>query len=416
MFEPYIIKGKKYNKRFFRLQSSLRKVNPISVTSYFDIDPDDFEKTGAFDSVLNVDTRLFIDPFLLPYTSVPELKDGREKFLSHFQKVLMLLSLTKSQKDKTWKAAAKRLYFPEVKGFNLGYGNPGSTGSGMGVKFMQQLLETAFEITKKGIKNPIIFELLGLFEEGIGCDRISDMISRILYPEFVHFSQRVFTQLKVKGGYPIKCKNEIFNLPRNPFRKECIVLVPKDILRDLPIAYCWGDIDFICSTNKKLRDKLSSVIGSDWKKKTRKWKKGDFKKILFQSPDLLTDLIGSYKNSTPKFYNYREDPSGEANWLPLARRFTSKNPLILEFPEKQQNLNKLIEIVNRIITQFGKLVEYNGLNHFFSKIMESLKEKQQANYYSMPLQIFIVKPINLLLLGSLMQEEGLLILKLLMEI
>ena len=372
--KPHLIgKGKKKNY-YFRYGNT----KPVSVTSHFDINLIEFKETGALDAILNVDTRLFIDPFLLPYTSSLELKNSKEKVLSYFQDILTLLSNTNSQYDRTWREAKKKLYFPEAKGFNLGYGSLGSSGSGMGKKFRNQLLEVGFEIVQKGIKDPVIFELVGIFEEGIGCDRISDMICRILYPEFMSFSQRVFQKFDVKT-YPIKYMNKIFSLPRNPFRNyEPIILSPKDILKDLPIAHCLDDIDFICSKNKELRDKLSSIIGQDWSNKIKKIKKSDLKRLFLENPKILNDLIQFYKNSKPQFYNYSEDPSGEATWLPLAHKFTSENPLNLELPDQSQSLDTLKKIVGKIINKFGKLIEYNGLNRFLFKDNGKPKPEQAA--------------------------------------
>ena len=340
--------------------------NPVSVTEYFNIDPVEFKKTGAFDTILNVDTRLFIDPFLLPHTSAPELQNGREKMLEYFRGVLKLLELTESKNDKTWRASKSMLSFSEPSSFNFGYSFHGSSGRGIGNKFGQQLLEVTFEMVKKGINDPVIFELLGIFEEGIGCDRISDMVCCILYHEFMSFSERVFKKLNVQT-YSIPYNGKKFDLPRNPFHKKPIILSPKDILKDLPVAYCFDDIEHICYENKELRDKLSSIIGKDWKdkiKKIKKGKKGDLKKFFTENPKIFNALIQVYKNSRPQHYNYLEDQSGEANWLPLAQEFASKNPLNLEFPNQSQNLDSLKKIVDIIINKFGHLIEYNGLNQF----------------------------------------------------
>ena len=38
-----------------------------------------------------------------------------------------------------------------------------------------------------------------------------------------------------------------YNLPYNPHNKEPIIFIPKKILRDIPVAFCWEDIDTIIS-------------------------------------------------------------------------------------------------------------------------------------------------------------------------
>ena len=44
-----------------------------TVTSYFGIDKKVFATTGAYDAVVNVDTKVFIHPLLLRGTTAPEL-------------------------------------------------------------------------------------------------------------------------------------------------------------------------------------------------------------------------------------------------------------------------------------------------------------------------------------------------------
>ena len=45
-----------------------------------------FDATGALDPILNVDTRLFIDPALLRTTTVLEFKDSYTTVTEHFAK------------------------------------------------------------------------------------------------------------------------------------------------------------------------------------------------------------------------------------------------------------------------------------------------------------------------------------------
>lgn len=54
-----------------------------------------------------------------------------------------------------------------------------------------QVISDAFDIVKKGILYPEIFQLVSLFEENIGPDRLSDMISTIIYPDIVAYTKRI---------------------------------------------------------------------------------------------------------------------------------------------------------------------------------------------------------------------------------
>ena len=66
--------------------------NPVSFSRQFGIDPQILETAGALNPLLNVDTKLFIDPLLLGESSHREIKtNARERLKAHFEKVLKLL-------------------------------------------------------------------------------------------------------------------------------------------------------------------------------------------------------------------------------------------------------------------------------------------------------------------------------------
>ena len=340
---------------------------PVHITSYFKLSVQKFEELGVLDSILNSDIRLFVDPFLLSHSRYKEMQEGRKKILKHFEEVFKYLILfEKAQSEKVKQQvlnkARSRLQFPEPKGYGLGYGNEGSSGSGMGRGFTDSMLQIGQEMIRLGIKNPIAFELVGIFEQGIGCDRISDMVCRILHQEFVKFSKRIFKQFNV------------FELPKNPFNGQPVILLPKDILQDLPVANSWSDIDQVCHQNRIFRERVSNLIGRDWGEKIKNWNKQEKKCFLFNHPEVFKEFINLYEKSQPVFYNYDSDPSGEVNWLKIANNFTKKNPLKINL--KNQNLEELKKTILKIINQFGEMIEYNGLNKFLFK--EDGKPKNES--------------------------------------
>ena len=54
-------------------------------------------------------------------------------------------------------------------------------------------MQTAREIVDLGVDDPDLFVAMGLFEEGIGPDRISDMASNVILPDLLAFNVRVLT-------------------------------------------------------------------------------------------------------------------------------------------------------------------------------------------------------------------------------
>lgn len=94
--------------------------------------------------------------------------------------------------------------------------------------------------------------MVSLFEENIGPDRLSDMISTIIYPDIVEYTKRIQRELKLnKENYP-DCMFRDDGLIVNPYKGCEILLLSIDILHELPIAQCWDDIDRVVSENENI--------------------------------------------------------------------------------------------------------------------------------------------------------------------
>lgn len=91
-----------------------------SFADYYGIDEPTFEATGALDPILDVDTRLFIDPALLRTTTVAELQDSYAEVTGYFADVVKLIKRIEKPSDRMWRAADARLTFPEIGGFQSG--------------------------------------------------------------------------------------------------------------------------------------------------------------------------------------------------------------------------------------------------------------------------------------------------------
>ena len=335
---------------------------PKAVTEYFNLDTDQFEATGAFDTMVDWDTKLFVDPFLLKDISTPEFVGAYDELLGYFRGTLKLIAASKNKNDYPWRAAQKRLVFREPGGFGLGYSKESIRGSGIGKGLANQLIKNLKEIVALGINDPELFELLGLFEEGIGCDLISDMTCNILLKRFFQFTERVFN----KSGYKeINTKwelhEQIFHLPAHPFTsKSPVLLSPSKLLNDLPVVKDYYDIDVVCSRNSQLRRNLNQVLGSNWKEEVKKHGKKFFRNLFVNHPEILQELLKQYKEARPRRYDFSKDPSGEVHWRKYARQITSDNPLTLyltpnaEYPE-------ICGVIETICKKFSDHIENNGL-------------------------------------------------------
>src|SRR6266850_7931208 len=188
---------------------------PIRLSEALRVSHEDFIATGAFDPFVGFDSLFYIDPRLLDISGVKEVTLSHGRLTKYFAEVLRILDACQAHGDVFWRRAAQLLQFEELPSIGLGYSQKGTGGKAIGPGLAEQLLVTAHAIVKAGIKDPVIFELVGLFEEGIGADRISDMCGAIILPDLVEFSAIVARKLKIgtcsvafdEGTHELPCVN-----------------------------------------------------------------------------------------------------------------------------------------------------------------------------------------------------------------
>src|SRR5690606_6400206 len=330
---------------------------PRKISTILNVESKDLNKKGAFDGFIDIDSRLHIDPSLLDICKIREFKDSRATFDKYFSEVLALTNGSKIEGDKLWKEAQKRLAFKEIGNTALGYSKGGTVGNAIGPILANKILTTVSQIVEAGIKDPIIFELVGMFEEGVGADRISDMTVNILFDNFASYSSRVAKELKAPTRkFTIKEKD--YELPFDPETGNEIILVPKSLLNNLPIATDWDDIDRVCRYNDALRNKVNKIIGKSWKSATRVSKK-ELKRLLLEEPELFKDLIAQYKSKPRSNYDFQNDPLGELIWAELSEKAPDNYPLDLK-SYKPVTADNILEVVRQICEQFTSLIENNG--------------------------------------------------------
>ena len=328
-----------------------------SLSDYYGIDPAIFDKSGALDPILGIDTRLFIDPRLLDTTTAPELSGSAANVSTHFCDVLTIVEKIQKTGDVFWRAADKKLQFPEVKGLSIGYTGAGVDGRGMGKKTRAKLLETIQEIISAGNNDPAIFELVGVFEDGIGPDFISDMIATIIMPDLIRFTQRVCDETGIPTEEQrLSRDHQKVRLPKNPYSDSPLVLVPKDVLRELPVAENMQDVFYIAEQNEELRRELNKYIGESWRGRTTSEKKYGLRKSFIENPQTLKDVVAAYLKFDISPYDFSDDPSGQVLWYTRTRNLPNEHTLPLSLPKKP-TAKDVLAVVKSICEQFRHLIE-----------------------------------------------------------
>lgn len=329
-----------------------------TISSYLNINPSHLEKLGVFDASIDLDTKLFLDPHLLKKTRIPEFSKSRAKMLSYYDDVICLINSYKNPNDRAWNTALNLLKFKEIKEVSIGYGHTTNAGNAIGVLLAGKLLHSAIEIVTMGIKDPQIFELIGLFEDGFGADRISDMTISIIYEDILKYSQRITKTIGTEKTITYTYCRKTYTLIKHPDRAMPLLLLPQKLLRDLPIALSWDGIDYVVQENKMLRDEINKTLGESWKKKVTK---PCLKQIFFKDKQYIEGLLKAYDSANPCPYDFENDPLGEVAWRNDAAKFSSGHPLTLKL-SSTPGLVEVKSVVKQIIVKFKSLIESNGLD------------------------------------------------------
>lgn len=323
--------------------------------------PDGFASAGVFDGVIDRDSPLYIDPHLLATSCHPEMIAAASSLKKYWRRLILVVRNIWDEGDRFWRESYALLQFRENPRTGLGYAKHGRSGTAIGKETARGLLKTASEIIRAGIEEPEIFEIVGLLEPNVGPDLISDMTASIIRQHLAEFSQRVSLRFELPT-VPAQFGDRVLNLPKNPLKSnDYLLLVPKDVLRDLPTAFCWQDIDLVCAHNNQLRTRMNQVIGSTWRRAIEDVKKDKLKATLIENPEALRDLLEQYRNKPSQPYDFGVDILGETIWLEKGREFADAHPLNLPAVVE----NNVESVVKQVCRHFCKLVEDCGLNRLF---------------------------------------------------
>ena len=235
---------------------------PLLFSTHFGIDPEKLDEAGLLDSFLEYDMQLFIDPLLIEKSSNDIFRnEGYEQFHKHFENLIRLLAICENEGDPAWKGAERLLSLKEPPENGLGYGRRAGSGASRPVDVRSKLLRTIKEVVKLGSKDPEMLSLMGFLEEGIGPDTISDFTTRATTSAL----SKITNEFCVANSIPVKSNSvsdlalPMFTASSRPTKAR--LLVPKDVLRHLPITDSWSDVWAAAEYNQNLRDMVNKMLG-----------------------------------------------------------------------------------------------------------------------------------------------------------
>lgn len=311
------------------------------------------DSLGVFDPLMDRDSNYFINIIRLRDTTVPEFSGAYDKVNQYFFDIAILLNMSKVKGDIAYRSAIKKFDFPEVNGIGLGF-SKGLYGAGFGDVLRDRIICDAKEIIDLGIIEPEIFHLIGLFEDKVGPDKLSDMIARIIYSEICQFTIRVNKELGITiEKYPEE-KFDKTGIMISKYKNCEVLLLPKDILHELPIAYEWEDIDMVCQANAAIRYEMNVLVGNQWAKLTTQKKKKLIFDNVFHNPDIMKQVLADYKGILVKAYDFEKDPVGDLYAVKMAKELLAQFQLLSD--EKPTTSNA---VALKVCGIFKDLIENN---------------------------------------------------------
>ncbi len=313
-----------------------------------------------FNTILDDDTKVFVDPFLIFKEQSGPWADAHSRIIGHFNLCFKLIAEGQFNPNSVrYRKAVDLLAFTEPRELCLGYTRRGTSGAGSGHGFASIVARLIADSIRRGIEDIRHFEELGIFEEGIGADRISDMTCTILKPRLIEYTQSVAAahglpteRHTVKSGAyddrRLRWSDARVDLLTNPFTNGPVLLVPERFLNRLPTlnADDWWD----AYENERLRTDMNYEVLGNVDKRT-------IVQAARSNPDFVREWTIRKEEEPARSYDLSTDPQGVYQWDPASRAYVSEHPIAFEVPQTKEDF---FQVVYTVINQFKLFVEEQG--------------------------------------------------------
>ena len=315
-----------------------------------------------FDPLLSMDTKLYIDPFLIFQNEFGPFVGAHDELVAFYDTAFNLVAESGEGKTKKpWDKAVSILGTPEVEEFCLGVTATGTGGAGTGKGKAKLIAGGLHKAIMFGLANPKHFETVQLFQVGIAEDTISDAVGNILKHRFASYTKTVCEEY----GIPTKKRPHIrgrFNpknrrwekiecdAPINPKSGKQVLLVPKEYLRPMPTL---NPSDYWGYCHDQNAQELRTEFGDEITKSVNK--EVILEKALgdYQS---VEDFVSFLERIGGSPYDLEKDPKGLVRWYTESRDFVKKNPVSFTFSSE----SGFSTFVDKMLETFKNYVENQG--------------------------------------------------------
>lgn len=313
-----------------------------------------------FDTILDADTQLFVDPFLIFRERTGFWALAHDDIISHFDRVFSLIAENPNPNSLSYRKALGLLNFREPHELCLGYTAHGTKGAGSGQGHALGIAEAISDAIKRGLIHPRHFEELGVLSEGIGKDRISDITCTILKARIVEYTRGIALSHGIKlerhivyaSGFDTDRQRWIHSqveTPTNPSKGGPLLLIPRRFLRDLPVLNAQDWWNFY-EENQALRDDLNYEILGKVDKKT-------IIETARRNPELVRNWTAERETAPVDAYDFSRDPEGVWKWDGTTRSYVQDHPLVIPPATDEETFQA---VITTIMNQFKLFIEEQG--------------------------------------------------------
>ncbi|MGV7217154.1 chromosomal replication initiator DnaA [Bradyrhizobium sp. UFLA05-112] len=334
--------------------------NPVLFSTHFGIGPKVLHDAGLIDPFLNVDTQLFICPVLLGKSANLVIRtEALPAFRAHFENFIRLLVISRAEGDAAWRGARRLLNLREPPENGLGYGGSGRSGNSRPDEIRETILRTSKEIVDLGARDPEMISLMGFFEDRVGPDTISDFTTRVIASQLAKVTE-AFCQSQ---GIPVRKQDELdeYGLPsfHDPAAVEkTVVLVPRDIVRDLPIANDWSQIEAAATANRQIRDRVNRYLAGITRPTVAE-RKAALRSAATESAELFDSFLQSVKGSAAHY-----DPNKDALGYFRLKEILATDTTLFKTGQRYDfsaGFSTIVDMVHQTLDLFKHHVEKGNL-------------------------------------------------------
>ena len=277
-----------------------------------------------FDPVLEQDSPLYIDPYLVFQDDDPHWSGAYARVVEFFETAAELVLASGAARDTpAWRKAIRLLHFPEPAEFALGVALGSPRGAGTGPEFAARIAEVLALVGETRVARLASIGGFALFCSGIGVDRISDILSNILKDRFVTYTQQILQEHDLPGQ-TVKVRHAGWNaasakwidgtaeLILNPATGGGVLLTPRRFLKDIPRVepdefWNWASLTEAAILRDDLNFDLSESL-------TQSEKTQNARRIAWAQPDLALGFAESRGPLVADPYDVDNDPRGLVGW------------------------------------------------------------------------------------------------------